>query len=193
MSCTSLSRCLALHADGALGTKIFVNHDTNDQEIYILPFQHAIDSLIATSTGNSLPSSIEEYPFTYEDNAQRAADIVRLYQGTVISILAIAFYLGMVGVTYQLTGHMASERELGMSQLIEAMMPNKRRWEPQVARILAYHLSFTIIYLPSWLINGAIISGLVFPDASYAITIIYHVLLGLVSDSSPLCDTTNTS
>jgi len=141
-----------LHADGSLGTKIFVNHDTNDQEIYILPFQHAIDSLIATSAGKTLPSSIEEYPFTYEDNAQRAADIVRLYQGTVISILAVAFYLGFVGVTYQLTGHMASERELGMSQLIEAMMPNKQRWTPQLARLVSYHLAFDLMYCPSWIL-----------------------------------------
>jgi ATP-binding cassette subfamily A (ABC1) protein 3 len=167
-----------LHADGSLGTKIFVNHDTNDQEIYILPFQHAIDSLIATSAGKTLPLP-SEYPFTYEDNAQRAADIVRLYQGTVINILAVAFFLGVLGVIYQLTGHMAYERELGMSQLIEAMMPNKRRWEPQVARLLAYHAAFSIIYMPAWVLSGVIISGLVFPDASYAITIIYHVLLGL--------------
>ena len=172
-----------LHADGALGTKIFVNHDTNDQEIYVLPFQHAIDSLIASASGKTLPQNIEEYPFTFETNAQRTADIVRLYQGTVISILAVAFYLGMVGVTYQLTGHMASERELGMSQLIEAMMPNKRRWEPQLARLAAYHLSFDIIYAPAWILGGAILSALVFPDSSYAITIIYHVLLGLALTS----------
>ena len=92
----------------------------------------------------------------------------------------------MVGVTYQLTGHMASERELGMSQLIEAMMPNKQRWMPQLARLVSYHIAFDLIYLPAWTIGGAIVSGLVFPDSSYAITIIYHVLLGLALTSTSI-------
>jgi len=47
---------------------------------------------------------------------------------------------------------MASERELGMSQLIEAMTPNKHRWHTQAARLLANHLAFDIIYLPSWVV-----------------------------------------
>jgi hypothetical protein len=84
----------------------------------------------------------------------------------VIRILAVAFFLALVGVTYQSVGFMAMERELGMSQLMEAMMPNKRRWEPQVARLLSYHIAFDMIYLPGWIICGAIVSGLVFPDTS---------------------------
>lgn len=172
-----------LHADGSLGSKTFVDQNNNDQELYILPFQHAIDSYIAQAQGLTLPSNIDEFPYTTSTNAQRAANIVRLYQGTLISILAVAFFLGMVGVTYQLVGHMASERELGMSQLIEAMMPNKRRWEPQVARLVSYHLAFDIIYLPGWVLSGALVSGLVFPDASYAITIIFHILAGLALSS----------
>jgi len=172
-----------LHADGSLGSKTFVNQKNNDQELYILPFQHAIDSYIGQSEGLTLPNNVEEFLYTTETNAQRAANIVRLYQGTLISILAVAFFLGMVGVTYQLVGHMASERELGMSQLIEAMMPNKRRWEPQVARLISYHLAFDIIYLPGWVLSGALISGLVFPNASYAITVIFHILAGLALSS----------
>lgn len=43
---------------------------------------------------------------------------------------------------------MASERELGMTQIIEASMPNKRRWEPQAVRLLANHLAFDVLFLP---------------------------------------------
>jgi ATP-binding cassette subfamily A (ABC1) protein 3 len=50
---------------------------------------------------------------------------------------------------------MASERELGMSQLIEAMTPNRHRWYTQAARLLSTHLAFDIIYLPAWIIVGA--------------------------------------
>ncbi|KAA8574696.1 hypothetical protein EYC84_003946 [Monilinia fructicola] len=91
----------------------------------------------------------------------------------------VAFLIGMVGVTYHLTGFIASERELGMSQLLEAMMPNLRRWEPQVARILSYHLAFDIIYIPGWIIMAVVLGLGVFAQTSMAIVIIYHVLAGL--------------
>jgi hypothetical protein len=35
--------------------------------------------------------------------------------GGIIDILAVAFFIGIVGVTYQLVGMMASERELDVA------------------------------------------------------------------------------
>jgi hypothetical protein len=66
--------------------------------------------------------------------------------GSLISILAVAYFVGIVGICYQLTGEMAKEREIGMSQLIEAMMPNRQRWLPQAARLLSVHISFDILW-----------------------------------------------
>ena len=124
-----------LRADGAFGTKIDVGKSTNDVEIYLLPLQRAVDYAIArlntTIDQSAIPSTVLEYPYTSETQAQRNISIRVNYQGAIINILGIAFLIGMVGVTYHLTGFIASERELGMSQLIEAMMPNLRRWEPQ--------------------------------------------------------------
>jgi ATP-binding cassette subfamily A (ABC1) protein 3 len=85
----------------------------------------------------------------------------------------------MVGVTYHLTGFIASERELGMSQLIEAMMPNLKRWQPQFARILSYHIAFDMIYGPAWIIMGVVLGVGVFSQTSMAIVVIYHLLAGL--------------
>lgn len=168
-----------IHGDGSLGAKIFVNNHNNDQEIYTLPFQRAIDEAIARIDGTALPATTDEFPYTYESNEERAKNITRLYQSAVINILAVVFYLAVVGVTYQLVGQIASERELGMSQLIEAMMPNKRRWEPQFARLLSYHLAFDILYLPGWIFMGIIVAYLVFPDANVGILVVYHILTGL--------------
>jgi len=168
-----------LLADGNLATKIYVNQNTNDQELYTIPLQHAIDSAIATIDGSSLPADVDEYPFTRQTQEERARAITRAYQGTIINILAVAFYLAIVGITYQQVGQMASERELGMSQLIESMMPNSRRYQPQAARLLANHLAFDIIYFPSWVISGVIIAYLVFPDASKALLIFEHIFIGL--------------
>lgn len=172
-----------LRGDGAFGTKIFVDEDTNDAEIYLLPLQRAVDYAIAgvntTINHAALPDTVLEYTYTSETQAQRDTAIRVNYQGVIIDILGVAFLIGMVGVTYHMAGFIASERELGMSQLIEGMMPNLRRWEPQLARILAYHLAFDIIYLPSWIVIGAVLGVGVFVQTSMAIVIIYHLLAGL--------------
>lgn len=172
-----------LRADGALGTKIDVNKHNNDAEIYLLPLQRAVDHAIAgvntTIDHAVLPSTVLEYPFTSKTQAQRNTQVRVRYQGAIINILGVAFLIGMVGVTYHLTGFIASERELGMSQLIEAMMPNLKRWQPQFARILSYHIAFDIIYAPGWVIMGLVLGIGVFTKTSMAIVIIYHVLSGL--------------
>ncbi|KAI9691944.1 MAG: hypothetical protein M1820_009652 [Bogoriella megaspora] len=172
-----------IRADGALGAKIFVDKTNNDAEIYILPFQHAIDTAIASNNGTGLPAAVNEYPYTSENSQQRADNIERLYMGTLINILAVAFFLSIVGVTYQLTGQMASERELGMSQLIEAMSPDTVRWHTQAARLLSYHIAFDIIYFPGWILMAAIVNRLVFPATSFGLVFIVHLLAGLALSS----------
>lgn len=171
-----------LRADGAFGEKIDVNKDTNDAEIYLLPLQRAVDYAIASNNATidqaALPNTVLEYPFTSITQAQRNTNIRVNYQGAIINILAVAFLIGMVGIAYHLTGFVATERELGMSQLIEAMMPNLKRWQPQSARILSYHFAFDIIYAPGWIIMGVVLGVGVFAATSMAIVIIYHLLVG---------------
>jgi ABC-type multidrug transport system ATPase subunit len=172
-----------LRADGALGEKIDVNKNTNDVEVYLLPLQRAVDFAIAglntTIDQAALPSTVLEYPYTSETQAERNTNIRINYQSAIINILGVAFLIGMVGIAYHLTGFIASERELGMSQLIEAMMPNLRRWQPQFARILSYHIAFDIIYAPGWIIMGVVLGVGVFAQTSMAIVIIFHLLSGL--------------
>lgn len=51
-----------MRADGALGVQIHVDKTTNDQEIYLLPFQHSIDWAIAHTNSsidqNALPDKV---------------------------------------------------------------------------------------------------------------------------------------
>ncbi|KAK0890001.1 hypothetical protein LTR02_015016 [Friedmanniomyces endolithicus] len=172
-----------MRADGSFGGRIYVNQRDNDAEIYVLPLQHAIDSAIAGLNGTTLPENVEQYPYTTQTNAERARNINRLYMGSLISILAVAYFIGIVGICYQLTGEIAKERELGMSQLIEAMMPNRQRWMPQAARLIAVHLAFDILYVPSWIIMGAIVSGLNYTQTHSGVTIGYFILAGLALSS----------
>ena len=113
----------------------------------------------------------------------RARNINKLYMGALINILAVAYFIGIVGICYQLTGEMAKERELGMSQLLEAMMPNVQRWIPQVARLAAVHAAFDILYLPSWVIMAAIVAGLNYSQTNPGVVIGYFILAGLALSS----------
>ncbi|KAH6663252.1 hypothetical protein B0J14DRAFT_279502 [Halenospora varia] len=170
-----------IRADGAFGEKIDVGKSTNDAQIFILPLQRAVDVAISSLDGNAtaLPETVLEYPYTSITQAQRNTNIRVNYQKAIINILGVAFLIGMVGVTYHLTGFIATEREVGMSQLLEAMMPNLRRWQPQVARILSYHIAFDLIYIPGWILIGVVLGVGVFAQTSMAIIIIFHVLVGL--------------
>ncbi|KAL9117183.1 MAG: hypothetical protein Q9187_006284, partial [Circinaria calcarea] len=105
-----------LRADGALGSKIDVTSTQNDQEIYVLPLQHAIDFAIASSNSTIDQTTLRsqevyEYPYTSETQQERADTIRVRYMSGIIQILGVAFFIGICGVTYQLTGMMASERE----------------------------------------------------------------------------------
>jgi len=96
-----------IRSDGALGEEIYVGQDDNDVQIYILPFQRAIDQAIASVEGSAAIPATDEYPYT-ERTQQEYDDRIRtLYMGALINIMGAALYIGVCGVTYQLTGQMA--------------------------------------------------------------------------------------
>ncbi|KAI0966135.1 hypothetical protein F4678DRAFT_301343 [Xylaria arbuscula] len=178
-----------LRADGSLGSNIFVDQDDNDSEVYTLPLQRAVDAAIANLGGSnngvsrSLPETTDEYPFTTLTNEERDQEIRRLYQSSLTNFLAVAFIIIIIGVCYHMTGHMATEREIGMSQLLDAMMPTKYLWQAQVARLLSHHLSFTAVYLPGWVIGSIIVARGVWAHTNVAIVLIYFILAGLAFTS----------
>jgi ATP-binding cassette, subfamily A (ABC1), member 3 len=175
----------SIRADGALGNKIVASATDNDAQIYVLPLQHAVDFAIARNNDTVDESilreseDVEQYPYTSLTQAQRRDRIRVRYMGGIIDILAVAFFIGIVGTTYQLTGLMASEREIGMSQLLDCMMPNPRHWHSQAARLLSHHFAFTILYAPGWICIAIILGVGVFAKTSMGILIVFHILAGL--------------
>lgn len=171
-----------LRVDGSLNSKFDVRYNSNDQEIFILPLQHAVDYAIAglnhTVDSSALPK-VDEYPYTDITQDERNTLIRERYMQSLISILGVAFFIGICGILYQQVGLQASERELGMSQLLESMMPNKRSWEPQAVRLISYHLAFTLMYLPGWVIMAIILQAEVFAQTSVGVLIVLHLLAGL--------------
>ncbi|PVI00400.1 P-loop containing nucleoside triphosphate hydrolase protein [Periconia macrospinosa] len=172
-----------MRGDRVYGVQVYVNRDDNDAQLFILPFQHAVNQAIASLNNTRAPETIEEFPFTERTQEERDNDILRLYMGALVDLMAVAIYIGVCGVTYQLTGQMASERELGISQLVEAMSPAKKPWHTQAARLLSMHIAFDIIYLPGWIIMAIIIRQLAFVNTNVGLLIVYHILAGFALTS----------
>jgi len=178
-----------LRSDGALGSgRVDVTRDDNDGEIYTLPFQRAVDSAIATvdPRSASLPDRVLEYPFTSLTIEERANNIRVRFQAAVTNFFGVTFIMGIIGICYHMTGFMATEREIGMSTLLEAMMTTKRRWQAQAARLISYHLAFSLLYLPSWVIVSLILGRGVFAHTNVGIILLYHILAGLALASMSL-------
>ncbi|KAF7717435.1 Uncharacterized protein PECH_000926 [Penicillium ucsense] len=177
----------SIRADGSLGTKINTKKNSNDQEIYLLPLQHSIDWAIAQSNGSSsgqgLPRQVDEYPFTSLSQKERQDQIRVRYMSAIIDVISIALFIGMVGVTYQLTGLVAMEREIGMSQLIDCVIATSSHWKAQAVRFIAAHLALDLIYAPGWVVTAIILKYGVFAKTSVGVTLINHILVGLALSS----------
>ncbi|KAI1327391.1 ABC transporter [Xylariaceae sp. FL0255] len=174
-----------LRADGYLGNTIYVDKTTNDGQIYTLPLQRAVDAAIANidSDATPLPSTTNEYPFTDLTEEERQQQVRQHYQSELTNFLAVAFVVIVIGVCYHMTGHMATEREIGMSQLLDAMMPTKYLWQPQVARLLSHHIAFSVVYLPGWVLGSIIVARGVWASTNVAIVLLYYILAGLAFSS----------
>jgi ATP-binding cassette subfamily A (ABC1) protein 3 len=172
-----------IRTDAALGSRLDVRKSTNDIELYIIPLQNTIDTIIAslntTIDHSSLPSRVYEYPYTSRTNQEREDRIRSIFMNGIIDYTAVAFFVGVVGVIYQLVGFVATERETGMAQLIDAMATNIRPWQPQVARLVSHHFAFDIIYLPGWVIMALVLANGLFTKTSTWLLILFHILAGL--------------
>ncbi|SPN99014.1 related to ABC transporter [Cephalotrichum gorgonifer] len=179
-----------LRMDGALSAiNINVERNDNDAEVYILPFQYAIDSAI-TALGASggdgaeggsrrLPSNVQAYPVTSLTQKEYEDRVLEIYMGVIVSAMGVLFVTSIIFITYHLAGFVTAERESGMSRLLDAMMPVSKRWHAQASRIVSTHLSFSLIYLPGWVAAALIMRAGVFTHTSIGILLIFQILSGM--------------
>jgi len=125
------------------GYPFHAERHNNDEEHIYLPLQVALENAITNST--IIP---DEYMFT--SLSQSAGDELmrQQYQRVVITSYGVAFLISLTSGIYHLVGMVTSERESGMTQLIDAMGGS-----PAV-RICSYVLAFDLIYLPCWIVFG---------------------------------------
>jgi hypothetical protein len=133
-----------MHTDNANNGFTFnINKHNNDQDTIFLPLQVALENAMTNST--VIPNT---YMFTTISQEQRDINIREQYQRLLISTYGIAFFISMVSPIYHVVSMITSERESGMTQLIDAMGGGSP------ARIVSYVLAFDILYLSCWIIFG---------------------------------------
>ncbi|EGX88693.1 ABC transporter [Cordyceps militaris CM01] len=176
-----------LRGDGALGRSFRVDKSDNAAEVYALPLQRAVDAAIAQQQGvASFPSATHQYAYSALTEDERQAQVRRDYQRTFINFLSVAFIMALIGVCYHMPGFIATEREMGMAQLIDAMMPVRARWHAQLARLLSHHQAFVVTYLPGWVLAAVVNRILIWTNVSYGIIIPFFVLAGVAMTSMSL-------
>ncbi|KLU92187.1 hypothetical protein MAPG_11133 [Magnaporthiopsis poae ATCC 64411] len=181
-----------IRLDGSIGSgaRYDVDEDDNDAQVFVLPFQRAVDAAItglnASSNQAPLPPKTDEYFFTELTNEERNEQIRINYQSAVTNFMGVAFIAGMIGISYHLTGFMATEREIGMSTLIESMMASRHPWLSQAARLFSYHAAFSVIYAPGWILGCIIIRAGVFPHTSALLFVLYHLTAGFALASNSI-------
>lgn len=125
------------------GRSFHVNQHNNDEDNVYLPLQVALENAITNST--IIPN---QYMFTSISQATADANAREKYQHLIIFSYGIAFLISIVSPIYHSVGMVTTERESGMTQLIDAMGGSG------ATRILSYVLAFDIIYLPCWIVFG---------------------------------------
>lgn len=176
-----------LRGDGALGRSFRVDKSNNAAEVYALPLQRAVDAAIVKhESSGSFPTETQQYAYSALTEDERQAKVRREYQKTFINFLSVAFIMALIGVCYHMPGFIATEREIGMSQLIDAMMPVQAKWQCQLARLLSHHNAFIITYLPGWIIAAVVNRILIWTNVSYGIVIPFFILAGVAMTSMSL-------
>ncbi|KAK5060231.1 hypothetical protein LTR84_010116 [Exophiala bonariae] len=163
-------------SDWNLGTTAYVDRLNNDPQIFSLPLIHAIDSTIADVTGMPFPQTMLELPFTDETNDSYQNRAHKRYMSNLETTLAVTCFIAVCGITFHLTGYVATERELGMSQLIDVMMLKEGKLHADVVRVLSTCFSFIVIYLPGFIAAGGLMAGLIFKNTAPWLLVIYHIL-----------------
>ncbi|ETN39041.1 uncharacterized protein HMPREF1541_07083 [Cyphellophora europaea CBS 101466] len=179
-----------LRGDVDLGRSFDVNEDDNDPQVYVLPLQRAVDQQIARLQGSDVDApffdNIQEVLFTNLTEAGRKSEANRDYQSTFLNYMGVTVLLAFFGLPYHLPGYIATEREKGLSSLIDSMMVTKSAWEPQAVRMVSYFASFASTYFSGWVAGALILKFMVWRETSVGIVLPYFVLAGLAATSQAL-------
>jgi hypothetical protein len=139
-----------------------------------------------STVASKIPDKMEVVLFTDQD--QSALDDTRTSNYLMYCIYAFGpiFAFALLELVYHLTAFVSRERELGMSGLIDTMISGGSNVRGRLVRQVSTWLSFALVYFPSWLTVGLVISLVCFPETSRAWPVGFIILAGLSMTSFSL-------
>ncbi|KAH9948219.1 P-loop containing nucleoside triphosphate hydrolase protein [Amylocystis lapponica] len=152
---------------------INVAKHTSDYEKRVIPLQWAIDSAIIELTTGVQPPTPLEWPYTEETNSEQNTEIRISYVNLLRTLLVIALFVCYIGIAYQLPGSFMGERANQLTSHMKAMGLKDS------ARILSWHISISLAYLPAWIIVSVVWRYRIFATTNVGLIIGLHLLLGL--------------
>ncbi|KAL1601480.1 hypothetical protein SLS60_006395 [Paraconiothyrium brasiliense] len=166
-----------------------VTQDQNSAEVYLIPLQRAVDEeIVARSRSSQGGSFSPTQTVVYTSQNQQSLDDSRTSNFLALCIYAFGtlYTFTLIGIVYHMTSFVSHERELGMSGLIDAMIPGGSNIRGRLARQIATYISFAIVYFPSWIAVGVVVSELAFPKTSHGIPVGFTIFAGLALTSFSL-------
>lgn len=169
---------------------IDVKNNMNGPELRVLPLQRAVDLEIVSRSKSdntsALPETVREITYTGEGQSALLKDRKNNYLALCSQVFGAIFSFTMIGIVYHMTSFVATERESGMTGLIDTMIPGGSELRARLARQISTYISFALVYCPSWIVIGTVISTVVFPNTSRGLPFGYHILSGLAFTSFSL-------
>lgn len=149
-----------------------VQNTKGSTDTHVLPIQWAIDSAIAGFDASIKPLSIPYTSITQDENIKRRD---QNFMRSFMNGLGPGLYIPLLGLVYHMTGSIALEREVGLTNLMYSMGVF------QSSRVLGFMSSFGALYFLSWVVCGVLYSVLFFKHSNFFPAFIFMIMSGLAT------------
>ncbi|CAG7851662.1 ABC transporter A family member 6 AltName: Full=ABC transporter ABCA.6 [Serendipita indica DSM 11827] len=158
-----------IRADAGL-RYVNVDKHNSDVELRVLPLQWALDSAIIQLRAGRFVQPPQELPFTQRTNKEQTEFIRKVYIGGIASLFVLVFFVGFLGVVYHLPGSFMGER----ASMTTIHMQQMGLLDS--ARLISWHLSITLPYLPGYIIIALIWQKTIFTNTSPGVMVLINIL-----------------
>ncbi|CAE6457602.1 unnamed protein product [Rhizoctonia solani] len=161
-------------------TRVDVEKNNGDAEKVLLPVQWAIDRAGMEIMGVMGAETPREWPYTKKTNEEQALSRRLSYVDIIEDLLVFVLFVVFLGIVYQLAGAVVDERASKLASLMHVMGCGR------AARIVSWHISISMVYLPAWIITAVIWQRRIFSATNVGLIIAIHIITGLSLSSFTL-------
>jgi ATP-binding cassette subfamily A (ABC1) protein 3 len=158
-----------------------ITSTTSGPQSDLLPFQRALETEIISRANSTskIPSAVDVILYTNQDQTVLDNSRTSNYLTYCIYAFGPVFAFALLEIVYHMTSFVARERELGMSGLIDTMISGGSNIRGRLVRQISTWISFSLVYLPSWIAAGVIIAVVVVPETSQNWPVGFVIISGL--------------